>query len=41
MGRMNISGTLQHWAGEWGFQIEHIQSGKPQQNAYVPGHLHF
>jgi hypothetical protein len=25
----HISGTLQHWASEWGIQIEYIQPGKP------------
>jgi putative transposase len=34
-GPENISGTLQNWAREWGIQIEYIQPGKPQQNAYV------
>ena len=31
----NISATLQDWARGWGIQIEYIQPGKPQQNAYV------
>ena len=30
-----ISGQLMAWAKERGITIEHIQSGKPQQNAYV------
>lgn len=30
-----ISATLQHWASRQGIRIEHIQPGKPQQNAYV------
>ena len=34
-GPENISGTLQNWAGEWWIQIEYIQPGKRQQNAYV------
>ncbi len=34
-GPENISATLQDWAREWGIQIEYIQPGKPQQNAYV------
>ncbi|MBK7656944.1 MAG: IS3 family transposase [Betaproteobacteria bacterium] len=34
-GPENISATIQNWAREWGIQIEYIQPGKPQQNAYV------
>ena len=30
-----ISGQLMAWAKERGITIEHIQTGKPQQNAYV------
>ena len=30
-----ISAALLHWAGGQGIRIEHIQPGKPQQNAYV------
>jgi len=30
-----ISGALLAWAGQCGIQIEHIQPGCPQQNAYV------
>jgi putative transposase len=30
-----ISGALLAWAGTLGIRIEHIQPGKPQQNAYV------
>jgi putative transposase len=30
-----ISATLLHWASSQGIRIEHIQPGKPQQNAYV------
>ncbi|XUP36442.1 IS3 family transposase (plasmid) [Xanthomonas axonopodis pv. vasculorum] len=30
-----ISGALLNWAQRQGIQIEHIQPGKPQQNAYV------
>ena len=30
-----ISATLLHWASGQGIRIEHIQPGKPQQNAYV------
>lgn len=30
-----ISGTLLTWAEQQGIRIEHIQPGKPQQNAYV------
>ena len=31
----NISHTLQQWAKDWGIQMQYIQPGKPQQNAYV------
>ena len=30
-----ISATLLYWASGQGVRIEHIQPGKPQQNAYV------
>jgi putative transposase len=30
-----ISGTLQNWADQHGIEINFIQPGKPQQNAYV------
>ncbi len=30
-----ISGRLSAWAGSRGIRLEHIQPGKPQQNAYV------
>ena len=30
-----ISRTLVNWAKECGVRIEHIQPGKPQQNAYI------
>ena len=30
-----ISGKLMEWAGKHQIQIQHIQPGKPQQNAYV------
>ena len=30
-----ISGALRAWAETRGIRIEHIQPGKPQQNAYV------
>ncbi|BAE52126.1 Transposase and inactivated derivative [Paramagnetospirillum magneticum AMB-1] len=30
-----ISGTLATWAGKRGIALQHIQPGKPQQNAYV------
>jgi putative transposase len=30
-----IRGTLLTWAAQQGIRIEHIQPGKPQQNAYV------
>lgn len=30
-----ISQTLLDWANQQGIRIEHIQPGKPQQNAYV------
>ena len=33
-GAENISGTMQIWVAQWGIQIEYIQPGKPQQNAY-------
>ena len=31
----NISHNLQQWAKDWGIQMQYIQPGKPQQNAYV------
>jgi len=30
-----ISGTLISWAEKQGISIQHIQPGKPQQNAYI------
>ena len=30
-----ISGTLMEWADKQGVRLEHIQPGKPQQNAYI------
>ena len=30
-----ISGTLMEWAEKHGVRLEHIQPGKPQQNAYI------
>ena len=30
-----ISGTLMEWAEKQGVTLEHIQPGKPQQNAYI------
>ena len=30
-----ISGTLMEWAEKQGVRLEHIQPGKPQQNAYI------
>ncbi|KIL96975.1 Mobile element protein [Paramagnetospirillum magnetotacticum MS-1] len=30
-----ISGTLMKWAEKRGIALQHIQPGKPQQNAYV------
>jgi len=30
-----VSGTLLQWAAQHQIRIEHIQPGKPQQNAYV------
>ena len=30
-----ISGTLLKWAKKQGIAIQHIQPGKPQQNAYI------
>ena len=30
-----ISAALQTWAKDWGIELEYIQPGKPQQNAYV------
>ena len=32
---VHISGALLSWAERQGIRIEHIQPGKPQQNAYV------
>jgi len=34
-GREYVSGTLLQWAAQHQIRIEHIQPGKPQQNAYV------
>ena len=34
-GPENISAVLQNWAKDSGIQMEYIQPGKPQQNAYV------
>ncbi len=34
-GPENISGTLRCWAEKRGIQLEYIQPGKPQQNAYI------
>ena len=34
-GPKNVSAEIQRWAEQWGIRIEYIQSGKPQQNAYV------
>jgi putative transposase len=34
-GPENISGTLKAWALQNHIRIEHIQPGKPQQNAYI------
>ena len=34
-GPENISGLIQAWAARCGIRLEHIQPGKPQQNAYV------
>ena len=28
-------GTLMAWAEKHGFRLEHIQPGRPQQNAYI------
>jgi putative transposase len=33
--RGDVGGTLLTWAEQQGIRIEHIQPGKPQQNAYV------
>ncbi len=30
-----ISGKLMEWAEKQGVRLEHIQPGKPQQNAYI------
>ncbi|GAA6198636.1 hypothetical protein NBRC116598_40810 [Pseudophaeobacter arcticus] len=30
-----ISGKLMGWAEKQGVRLEHIQRGKPQQNAYI------
>ena len=30
-----ISATLMEWAEQQGVRLEHIQPGKPQQNAYI------
>ena len=34
-GSENISGTLRCWTEKRGIQLDYIQPGKPQQNAYV------
>ena len=34
-GPENISGLIQSWADRRGIQLQYIQPGKPQQNAYV------
>ena len=34
-GPESISGTLMEWAEKQGVRLEHIQPGKPQQNAYI------
>lgn len=34
-GPENISGAIQNWAKQSGIRVQHIQPGKPQQNAYV------
>jgi putative transposase len=34
-GPENISGAMQIWANKNGIQIEYIQPGQPQQNAYI------
>jgi transposase InsO family protein len=31
----SISGTLMEWVEKQGVRLEHIQPGKPQQNAYI------
>jgi putative transposase len=33
-----ISGKLMEWAEKQGVRLEHIQPGKPQQNAYIERH---
>ena len=30
-----ISAAIQTWVAEWGINLEYIQPGNPQQNAYV------
>lgn len=34
-GPENISGAIQQLAKDWSIELEYIQPGKPQQNAYV------
>ena len=34
-GPENVSGAVQTWASKHGIQIEYIQPGQPQQNAYI------
>ncbi len=34
-GPENISGAMQTWAGKRGIKVEYIESGQPQQNAYI------
>jgi putative transposase len=34
-GPENISQNLRSWANDWGIELQYIQPGKPQQNAYI------
>lgn len=34
-GPENISQSIQSWAKDWGIELQYIQPGKPQQNAYI------
>jgi putative transposase len=34
-GPENISQSIQAWAKDWGIELQYIQPGKPQQNAYI------